>query len=95
MPDLDSLPTYAQLLERTDAPAGSAWGLFGKDDQLGRWGEAPGACPRAKRRAGGLGSLSWACRRMSPSFNNLSGRVDGKDSAAFSSQANKEPGCLP
>ena len=31
----DSLPTYSQLLERTDAPAGSNWGLFGKDDQLG------------------------------------------------------------
>src|SRR5437764_4758414 len=24
-----------ELLERTDAPAGSAWGLFGADDELG------------------------------------------------------------
>lgn len=29
------LPSYAELLQRTDAPAGSAWGLFGPDDQLG------------------------------------------------------------
>lgn len=29
------LPTYAELLERTDAPPGSAWGLFGPDDALG------------------------------------------------------------
>jgi kynurenine formamidase len=29
------LPTYAQLLARTDAPPGSAWGLFGADDQIG------------------------------------------------------------
>ncbi len=35
MPDFDSLPTYAQLSERGDAPKGSNWGLFGKDDQLG------------------------------------------------------------
>lgn len=28
-------PTYAELLARTDAPAGSAWGLFGPDDELG------------------------------------------------------------
>jgi len=37
MPDIDlsTLPTYAQLSERTDAPRGSNWGLFGADDQLG------------------------------------------------------------
>lgn len=27
--------TYAELLARKDAPAGSSWGLFGKDDELG------------------------------------------------------------
>ena len=31
----DDLPTYAQLQQRSDAPAGSNWGLFGADDQLG------------------------------------------------------------
>ncbi len=30
-----TFPTYAELLDRTDAPAGSSWGLFGADDQLG------------------------------------------------------------
>jgi len=30
-----TLPTYAELLRREDAPPGSAWGLFGADDQLG------------------------------------------------------------
>src|SRR3990172_8584133 len=33
--DLDNLPSYAQLSAREDAPKGSAWGLFGPDDQLG------------------------------------------------------------
>jgi len=29
------MQTYKELLARTDAPAGSAWGLFGADDELG------------------------------------------------------------
>jgi kynurenine formamidase len=28
-------PTYAELLERDDGPPGSAWGVFGRDDELG------------------------------------------------------------
>ncbi len=32
---LTGLPTYSELLARTDAPAGSSWGLFGDDDQVG------------------------------------------------------------
>ena len=35
MPAPDSLPTYDELSQRTDAPAGSDWGVFGRDDQLG------------------------------------------------------------
>ena len=31
----DRLPDYDELLRRTDAPAGSSWGLWGTDDQLG------------------------------------------------------------
>lgn len=31
----DQLPSYAELLARSDAPPGSSWGLFGPDDQLG------------------------------------------------------------
>lgn len=33
--DTPSFPTYAQLLERKDAPPGSSWGLFGEGDQIG------------------------------------------------------------
>lgn len=35
MHDDKRIPTYAELLARTDAPAGSAWGVFGADDELG------------------------------------------------------------
>src|SRR5258708_32620454 len=31
----ENLPTYAQLLERKDAPAGSSWGLWGREDACG------------------------------------------------------------
>lgn len=30
-----SVPSYDELLTRTDAPAGTSWGLWGADDQLG------------------------------------------------------------
>ena len=30
-----NVPSYAELLKRTDAPPGSAWGIFGADDELG------------------------------------------------------------
>ncbi len=33
-----TVPTYRELLERTDAPPGSSWGVFGKGDQLGTLG---------------------------------------------------------
>ncbi|MSQ73083.1 MAG: cyclase family protein [Betaproteobacteria bacterium] len=29
------IPDYAELLKRTDRPAGSSWGVFGDDDELG------------------------------------------------------------
>lgn len=29
------IPTYAELRERTDGPAGSSWGVFGNDDEYG------------------------------------------------------------
>lgn len=32
---IDQIPSYASLLQRTDAPPGSSWGLFGTDDQIG------------------------------------------------------------
>jgi kynurenine formamidase len=33
--DASNLPSYAELPVKEGAPAGSAWGLFGDDDQLG------------------------------------------------------------
>ena len=30
-----TVPSYRELMERTDAPPGSSWGIFGKDDDLG------------------------------------------------------------
>lgn len=35
MLDRKHVPTYAELRARTDAPAGSAWGVFGSDDEVG------------------------------------------------------------
>jgi kynurenine formamidase len=29
------IPRYSELLQRTDAPPGSSWGIFGKDDEVG------------------------------------------------------------
>jgi kynurenine formamidase len=59
------LPTYRELLERTDAPAGSSWGLFGSDDQLGTLN----FLDEARVRAGA------ACVRRGARFN-LNLRVD-------------------
>ena len=33
--DLSKLPSYDQLPVKEGAPKGSAWGLFGDDDELG------------------------------------------------------------
>lgn len=35
MDPANNLPSYSQLLRRTDAPPGSTWFLFGHDDQIG------------------------------------------------------------
>src|SRR4051812_40019221 len=29
------IPSYEELLQRQDAPAGSAWGVFGREDEIG------------------------------------------------------------
>ncbi|MBN9139395.1 MAG: cyclase family protein [Micrococcales bacterium] len=31
----DRVPSYAELLRRTDGPPGSSWGVFGEEDELG------------------------------------------------------------
>jgi kynurenine formamidase len=46
-----SFPTYRELRERTDAPAGSSWGVFGPGDQLG---SANNVTPEAVVAAAGL-----------------------------------------
>jgi hypothetical protein len=33
--NLPRIPTYAELLQRRDAPPGSSWGVFGADDEVG------------------------------------------------------------
>jgi kynurenine formamidase len=64
MPTLNNsdLPTYAQLLTRTDAPAGSSWGLWGPDDALGALNlltpERVSAATRLVRR-GAVFALNW------------------------------------
>lgn len=32
---MNRIPSYAELLARTDAPPGSSWGVFGADDEVG------------------------------------------------------------
>lgn len=48
---MSSIPLYAELLSRADAPAGSAWGVFGADDEVGTLNFIT---PEATRRAAGL-----------------------------------------
>lgn len=45
------VPSYAELLQRTDAPPGSSWGVFGNDDELGMLNFLT---PEATRRAAQL-----------------------------------------
>jgi kynurenine formamidase len=47
----DGFPRYADLCARRDAPQGSAWGVFGPDDQLGTLNNITAA---TRRRAAGL-----------------------------------------
>jgi kynurenine formamidase len=35
--DIDRLPAFSELPVKEGAPAGSAWGLFGDEDELGTW----------------------------------------------------------
>lgn len=67
----EPLPTYADLLSRTDGPSGSTWGLFGEDDQLGtlnllRLGSLAEAA--AEVRAGTAFSLNLRSDVIDPSL---------------------------
>ncbi len=45
--DVSKLPSFAQLPVRQGAPPGSAWGVFGDDDELGTWNLVPPATTAA------------------------------------------------
>jgi len=59
---LAALPTYRELLARTDAPPGTSWGLFGADDELGTLNLITAEHARASAalvRTGEVFSLNW------------------------------------
>jgi kynurenine formamidase len=67
--DAPPLPTYAQLAARTDAPAGTAWGVFGRDDEIGTVNLADRArvlAGIAEARLGEVHSLNWDIDLPSP-----------------------------
>lgn len=68
----DSFPSYDELLRRTDAPAGSSWGLFGDGDQLGMLNfltpERTAAAATLVRR-GVTFNLDYPINTFMPAFN--------------------------
>jgi kynurenine formamidase len=69
--DINALPSYRDLLQRTDAPPGSAWGLFGKNDQLGTLNllsDESRAAAAASVRDGRAFSLDLRSDAISPSL---------------------------
>ena len=64
------LPTYRELVTRTDAPPGTAWGLFGADDELGTLNlltAERAAASAALVRTGEVFSLNWDVELPDPS----------------------------
>jgi kynurenine formamidase len=64
------LPTYAELLARTDAPPGTSWGLFGARDELGTLNLLTPERARASAalvRTGQVFSLNWNVELPDPS----------------------------
>ncbi len=64
------LPSYAELLARTDAPAGTSWSLFGADDELGTWNLVTAERARASAacvQTGEVFSLNWDVALPDPS----------------------------
>ena len=64
------LPLYRELLARTDAPPGTAWGLFGDDDELGTLNLLTPErvlASGAEVRSGEVFSLNWNVELPDPS----------------------------
>lgn len=65
-------PSYAELRERTDAPAGSSWGVFGDGDQLGMLNNLTAAATRKAAtlvRAGVTFNLDYPVNAFVPSLS--------------------------
>jgi kynurenine formamidase len=65
-----ALPSYRELLARTDAPPGTAWGIFGADDQLGTLnllGPEHARASAALVRSGEVFPLNWIVELPDPS----------------------------
>jgi kynurenine formamidase len=64
------LPTYRELLARTDAPSGTAWKIFGDDDQLGTLNlltPERAKSSAAEVQTGEVFSLNWNVELPDPS----------------------------
>jgi len=65
------VPTYRELMARTDAPAGSSWGVFGPGDQLGALnfiGRAQTAFAASLVRKGQIFDLDYPINSFVPSI---------------------------
>lgn len=68
----DNLPNYAQLLQRTDAPSGSSWGLFSEDPERGMANFAgPAEVLRGREaiRTGTVFNLDYPANAFEPSMS--------------------------
>ena len=66
-----TLPTYAELPRRADAPAGSSWGVFGDDDEHGTLnfiGPEQVVAAAGLIRAGKVFPLNWDVALPSPAL---------------------------
>jgi hypothetical protein len=82
------IPTYSELLDRTDAPPGSSWGVFGADDQLGTLNfltEETAAHAARLVRAGRTYNLDYPLNTFVPS---LSGTRPASEHSIFANGPN-------
>src|SRR5437870_4006335 len=68
--------TYADLLARTDAPAGSCWGIFGADDEIGSVNHLTPECVLEAARSvvrGALFNLDYPVNKFNPPLSTTRG----------------------